>query len=31
MGLWEHDATYSYFKTLGAKRYAYITEKDTFQ
>lgn len=30
MGLWEHDATYSYFKTLGAKRYAYITEKGDF-
>ena len=30
MGLWEHDATYSYFKTLGAKRYAYITEKGNF-
>lgn len=30
MGLWEHDATYGYFKTLGAKRYAYITEKGEF-
>lgn len=27
MGVWEHDAHYKTFKTMGAKKYAYETEK----
>ena len=27
MGIWEHDAHYKTFKTMGAKKYAYETEK----
>lgn len=30
LGIWETDAYYKKFKTLGAKKYAYVNEDDTF-